>query len=103
MVADPEAYPWSGHRAYLGKESLPWLTTEWLSGQFGRSLVKARSGYQNFVLAGLGEERRAEFHGTGLDSRLLGDDHFMDRCLAGQGERLLRLPLQAIVAAGCDA
>ncbi len=37
------------------------------------------------MLDGLGEERRPEFHGAGADSRLLGDDSFMEKCLAGSG------------------
>ncbi len=28
IVKDPKDYPWSGHRAYLGLEAIPWLTTE---------------------------------------------------------------------------
>jgi Transposase IS200 like len=34
LVEVPEAYSWSGHRAYVGKEVIPWLTTEWVLGQF---------------------------------------------------------------------
>jgi putative transposase len=30
LVDEPSAYPWSGQRAYLGEEVLPWLTTEWV-------------------------------------------------------------------------
>jgi len=30
IVRIPEDYPWSGHRAYLGLETIPWLTTEWV-------------------------------------------------------------------------
>ncbi len=29
MAKTPEEYLWTGHRAYLGKETLPWLTTDW--------------------------------------------------------------------------
>lgn len=28
LVGEPLEYPWSGHRAYVGAEVLPWLTTE---------------------------------------------------------------------------
>jgi REP element-mobilizing transposase RayT len=28
MVKDPKDYLWSGHRAYLGLDKIPWLTTE---------------------------------------------------------------------------
>lgn len=103
MVNDHEEYPWSSHRAYLGKEFLPWLTTEWMLGRFGKSVAKARAGYRTFVLDGLGEEYRPEFHGGREDSRLLGDDSFMDKCLASLGDIPLRLTTQEIVDKVCHA
>ena len=103
MVVSPEEYPWSGHRAYLGKEILPWLTTDWVLTQFEKSLSKAQAAYQAFVLDGLDEERRPEFHGAGVDSRLLGDDNFMDKCLSGSGGIPLRLTSQQIIDTVCVA
>ena len=97
MVRRPEEYPWSGHRAYLGMETLPWLTTDWMLAQFGKNVAKARSEYTAFVLDGLDEERRPEFHGAGVDSRLLGDDNFMDKCLSGSGGMALHLTAQQII------
>jgi len=98
---DPEEYPWSSHRAYLGKEFLPWLTTEWMLGQFGKSVAGARTCYRTFVMDGLDEEYRPELHGGPDDSRLLGDDSFVDRCLAGFGDMPLRLTIQEIVDKVC--
>jgi REP element-mobilizing transposase RayT len=97
MVTDPEDYPWSGHNAYLGKEILPWLTTDWMLAQLGKSATRARAAYAAFVLDGLAEERRPEFHGSGVDSRLLGDDDFMDQCLSGAGEVALHVTAQQII------
>jgi len=102
MVASPEQYSWSGHRAYLGWEILPWLTTDWMFAQFGTSLAVARRAYSAFVLDGLKEEHRPEFHGAGVDSRLLGDDNFMDKCLFNSGGLPLRLTAQQIVDKVCD-
>ena len=99
MVKEPEEYPWTGHNAYLEKEVLPWLTTEPMLARFGKAVDKARAGYRAFVLDGLGEEHRPEFHGAGTDSRLLGDDNFMDKCLSGLGERQRRLTAQQIAEA----
>lgn len=42
MVEQPEAYRWSGHRSYLGMEALPWLSTEWVLGQFAKRLATSR-------------------------------------------------------------
>lgn len=102
MVKAPGDYPWSSHHAYLGKEPLPWLTTEWALGQFGKSVATARTCYVNFVLDGLGEGHRPEFHGNGeTDPRLLGDDSFLERCLVGSDRLPLRLNAQEIVAEVC--
>lgn len=104
VVQNPEKYPWSSHLAYLGKETFPWLSTELALSHFGRSSATARSGYRNFVLDGFGEGHRPEFHGKGeVDSRLLGDDTFLEKCLAGTGEMPHHLDLQDIVTKVCSA
>jgi len=103
LVASPEEYPWSSHRAYLGRETLPWLTTDWLLAQFGEQLDKAHAAYTTFVFDGLNEERRPEFHGGGVDSRLLGDDDFMDKCLSDSGGMPLRLTARQIIDQVCRA
>jgi hypothetical protein len=103
MVTKPDEYRWSGHRAYLGKEILPWLTIDWTLAQFGRSAAKARAAYLAFVLEGTGEEHRPEFHGAGADSRLLGNDSFMDKCLSGSGGMVRRLTSQQIADKVCRA
>lgn len=101
MVTSPDEYPWSGHRAYLGKEILPWLTTGWVLAQFAKNVGRARAAYTAFVLDGLGEEHRPEFHGAGVDARLLGNDNFMDKCLSGSGEMARHLTAQQIIDKVC--
>lgn len=89
MVKTPENYPWSGHRAYMGHETLPWLTTEWVLSQFAQRLKPARAKYDDFIREGKGEGHRKEFHcGTG-EGRMLGDDAFIEEALekAEQAER----------------
>jgi len=102
VVTKGEEYPWSGHQAYLGKETLPWLTTDWVLTQFGVSVEKSRQAYLSFVQDGLAEERRPEFHGTGVDSRLLGDDDFMDRCLTDNGGMPPSITAQQIIDMVCS-
>ncbi|MGH7859452.1 MAG: transposase [Candidatus Binatia bacterium] len=53
LVKDPARYRWSGHRAYLGLETIPWLTTSWILGQFSARPDAARVLYERFVLEGL--------------------------------------------------
>jgi len=55
-----------------------------------------------FVQDGLAEERRPEFHGTGVDSRLLGDDDFMDRCLTDNGGMPPSIRAQQIIDMVCS-
>jgi len=96
-------YPWSGHWAYLGKEILPWLTTDWTFSQFGKSTGKALAAYMAFVLDGSGEGSRSDFYGAGVDSRLLGDDSFMNKCLSASGDVPICFTAQDIVDKVCRA
>lgn len=103
MVQAPGDYQWCSHHAYLGNETLPWLTAEWALGQFGSTVSMARSSYDEFILDGLVEGHRPEFHGKGeADSRLLGDDRFQEKCLAGSDRLPLRLDAREIVAKVCQ-
>lgn len=101
MVTGPEEYPLSGHRAYLGKEILPWLTKDRVLEQFGETADRAQARYKSFIMDGLGEEYRPEFHGGQKDSRLLGDDYFLDRCLSGSEMLPCHLSIQEIVDQVC--
>jgi REP element-mobilizing transposase RayT len=82
MVANPVEYRWSSHRAYLGDELLPWLTTDFVLAQFHDDLSPAREAYAAFMAAGAGETYRREFHSGSHESRILGDDRFAEDVLA---------------------
>jgi REP element-mobilizing transposase RayT len=102
LVKDPAAYPWSGHRYYLGHEKAPSLTTDWVLSQFSKQMGAARAQYAQFVADGLGGGRRTEFHRGNHEGRLLGDDDFVGRVLARAKTQFRRPPsLRAIVAAVC--
>jgi hypothetical protein len=77
LVDEPLDYRWTGHRAYLGKEQLPWLCTNWVLSQFDDRLGVARRRYRAFVRAGTNEGYREEFHSGGEDPRILRDDGFL--------------------------
>lgn len=81
LVKDAAAYRWSSHRAYLGQEVLPWLTTDVVLSHFAATLGVARNRYQRFVLQGVGEGYREDFHRGASDSRVLAGDRFMKRVL----------------------
>lgn len=87
MVASPDEYPWSGHHGYIGRELLPWLTTDWVLSLFSDDVQNARKGYEAFVADGSGEARISEFHGGTCEGRILGDDNFTDEVLARAEQR----------------
>jgi hypothetical protein len=103
LVKEPEEYPWSGHRAYLGVEVIPWLTTDWVLSQFSERESSARRAYRRFIQEGKKESYRREYHtGSGTDSRILGDDQFIDRVLEKEEKRARgRVSLERIIREVC--
>jgi len=81
LVKKPGDFQWSGHRAYLGQESLPWLCTDWVLGQFGNRPAIPQRRYQSFVNEGLKEGHREEFHRGNTDEAILGNDRFIEKVL----------------------
>jgi len=85
VVKEPKDYLWSGHRAYLGLEKIPWLTTDWVLSQFSDKLATARRIYEKYVGEGKEGGHQPEYHrGSDTDSRILGDDHFIDLVLGSK-------------------
>jgi len=105
IAKEPEDYPWSGHRAYLGFEVIPWLTTDWVLSQFSKRESSARRTYGRFVQDGKKGSYRREYHvGSGTDSRILGDDQFIDRVLEKEEKRPRhRVSLDRIIQAVCES
>jgi putative transposase len=87
QVNKPEQYQWSSHRAYLDKETVTWLTTDFVLSQFAKNEKKARQQFQAFCLKGGNEERREEFYQGTFDGRILGDEGFSENVLAMAKER----------------
>jgi putative transposase len=77
MVRDPGAYRWSSQRAYLGRERLSWLSTEWVLAQFATRLPTARSRFAAFVAAGKEEGHSSVYYGGETDNRVVGEDDFV--------------------------
>ncbi len=98
LVKDPVEYPWSSHRAYLGLEELPWVQTESVLSQFAKRLVTCRKRYAIFIQKGITEGHREEFHQGGEDSRVLGDDDYLNRVLGIEPSSPSPVKLRDIVA-----
>ncbi|MFO7983949.1 MAG: transposase [Desulfuromonadales bacterium] len=103
VVEQPDAYAWSAHRAYLGLENLPLLTTDWVYVQFGQDADESRRRYEQFVTEGLRENFRPEFHRGSFEGRALGDDKFIEEALTRAEETINRHPsIESIIAAVCS-
>jgi putative transposase len=61
-------------------------------GQLAEGEVEARERYESFVMDGLAEGQRREFQRGGEDSRVLGDDFFLEKVLDSAGEKRIIKP-----------
>ena len=92
MVMDVAQYSWSSYRAMVGNAPVPpWLHTDWLLSQFGKSRAVTRRKYAEFVAQGI-EEISPWVNLKG--SVLLGGDHFVEsiRCQIEEKGDLTELP-----------
>jgi hypothetical protein len=105
LVEDPAQYRWSSHRAYLGQEGFPWLTTDWVLSRFGHDVESARRSYLSFLTQAGAAVPRPEFYsGSNEDDRILGDDGFIASVqVLCESNHLERVTLQRIVAMVCGA
>ena len=101
LAAEPSDYLWSGDRVYVGKEQVPWLSTDWVLSQFHDRLSIARRRYGAFVSTGAEEGCREEFHSGSEDPRVLGDDGFLASELKGSGRPRKPPTLGGIIRAVC--
>jgi putative transposase len=105
-------YKYCGHSVLMGKMKSGWQDTEYVLGYFGKSMKKARKGYESFVRNGFSQGRKGELTGGGLirslggwieareilksgvhimsDERILGDSDFVDSIIRQSGEHYER-------------
>ncbi|PKN23552.1 MAG: hypothetical protein CVU68_00595 [Deltaproteobacteria bacterium HGW-Deltaproteobacteria-3] len=65
-LEDLDCYPWCGHSALMNKRECPWMDTEQVLLQFGKTTRKAREAYRRFVQEGTGQGRDPVLTGGGL-------------------------------------
>jgi len=85
VVARPEAYEYSSHRAYLGMEKAGIVDVDPVLRHFGRNRKLAQKAYADFVMAGVRLGRQEHFY-QGDDQRILGSDEFVDATIHRLGE-----------------
>jgi len=61
-----DGYPWTGHRALLGRAPRPWQAVGEVLDRFGPRLRHARHRYREFVAEGVTQGRRVDLQGGGL-------------------------------------
>jgi putative transposase len=102
MLENPEDYRWSSHRTYLGKEVLPWLSTDGILSRFSPGQASARQLYRDFIADGMGGGHRDELHSGTREGRILGNDNFAEVALRRAGEKMKRqVSMEEIIAHVC--
>ncbi len=61
-----DRYPWTGHRAIIGKTSHAWMDIDRVLSEFGSSRRKALNEYRRFMKEGFDQGRLPELTGGGL-------------------------------------
>lgn len=111
-LEEMDRYPWSGHRAIIGKDGYAWMDTGRVLAQFGTSKRKALREYRRFIAEGMEQGRIPELTGGGRvrtaggwsqvvalrrrgrveesDERILGSGDFVTRILKEAEEHQLR-------------
>jgi hypothetical protein len=78
VVTDAADYPWSSHRAYLGIDSIAWLTTDFGLSFFGSNIEQARRLYITFLAQPIYASEGQLLNDTHPDdARVLGGDRFL--------------------------
>lgn len=131
-MEDLDHFPWSGHRALMGKTAHAWMDTAYVWAQFGNTKRKAITAYKLFVEQGMGKGHSSELSGGGLvrsiggwsqvvaahhrgerieyDDRILGSGPFVSQVLHDTEEgqrRQLRartsgMTIELIIAQECE-
>lgn len=88
IVRKCEEFEWSSHRAYVGTDSIPWLTTAAVLSHFSKKPARARGRFNKYVGERSEEGHRDDFHGMGgCDPRVFGEDSFVDDVLRKAGSQ----------------
>jgi REP element-mobilizing transposase RayT len=85
MVATPEQYKYSGHRAYLGLETTGIVDIDPVLRHFGVKKTVARGRYRRFVEMGRTLGHQPELYLTD-EGRILGTEEFVDATIHRIGE-----------------
>ncbi len=75
---DPMRYAWSSHRAYCGREKVPWLSIDRPMLEIEETGIKALMKFHSYVNEGSQKPASVDFtRGSEFDPRILGNDEFV--------------------------
>jgi REP element-mobilizing transposase RayT len=111
-IEELDRYPWSGHKAVMGRSGYAWMDTDYVLLQFNETKRRARNAYRKFVEEGFQMGRKPEMTGGGLvrskggwsqvlsarrrgqqeeyDERILGSGDFVNAILREVEDKQLR-------------
>jgi REP element-mobilizing transposase RayT len=89
IVARPEDFEYSGHRAYLGLDRSGLVDAEPVLRHFGANRKRAVDMYSQFVNAALAQKSQQEYY-VAAEGRMLGNDEFLDEVKHRIGDHLGR-------------
>ncbi len=103
LVKSTDDHPWSSHHAYLGRQTTPWLTTDWVLRQFHEERDAARARYLHLLGEPVDEQQQALFTSGTTEGRVIGSDDFLRRMEERAGVTSApNIPLEQIVDLICD-
>ena len=103
MVADPADYEWSSHRVYLNVVECDWLITDLVLATFGPDSGTAKDAYARFMASDdVSDKAEGLLLGREEDSRVLGDDVFMERVLDAESDSAGAPDLDRIIQTFCQ-
>jgi len=85
-MSEMDKYPWSGHRAVIGKAKNPWMDIATVLAQFGGTKRKAMNEYRRFMQEGLDQGHDPQYSGGGLVRSLGGWSNVLSMRRKGQKE-----------------
>ena len=131
-ISELGRYPWSGHRALMGREHNAWQPCAYVLSWFGKQEAAARRAYQRYMREGVEQGRRPGLVGGGLirslggwsqvrslrkkggqaltDERILGGGAFVEKVLKDADEKVPyqftadghRSKIAAVIQEACD-
>jgi putative transposase len=102
MVQAVDQYPWSSHAAYLGNETIPWLTTDYSLRYFSTDRIRAISAYRTFIDEQLNFVESPLEQSNENDPRILGDDNFLATLLNESWKPKPRKTVEQLVTEACS-